>query len=465
MFGKFLLPALALALSATCLHAQEAPAFPPLQTGDMSTHGRNIQRTMRLLAESTPERRNTVRVLFYGQSITEQAWWKSVADDLRKRFPHANLIIENRAIGGHSAQLLVKTAEADLYPWQPDLMIFHVYGAHDKYEEIFRQLRRRTCAEVLQQNDHVVKPADLDEETDAAKLRPDGKIWDAFMNHQFLPGIALKYQTEFCDQRALWKQYLRSNQLEPKALLKDSVHLNPQGEFVMAEAVKAHLRYDPKLEPSPAEAWVKTLAAGRDFTIKDGQVTLAFEGNRVDAILGASGGTLQVRIDGKSPSEIAETAAFTRAGSYPQSNWPCLLRIGSQTPLVAEDWTLTLRETAGDWKTWKFDLTGSQTGADGSGTVGENFVSKSGRIVLDPADWNLDFCLKVFGPRIKDGFAFSWKAVRLGSAVCTVPAARDPTLENAVTLAQGLPHGPHILTLTGDLAALSALRVYTPPLP
>jgi RNA:NAD 2'-phosphotransferase (TPT1/KptA family) len=60
---------------------------------------------------------------FYGQSITEQGWWKIVSEDLKTRFPNANLIIENRAIGGHSSQLLVKTAEADLYPFQPDLVI------------------------------------------------------------------------------------------------------------------------------------------------------------------------------------------------------------------------------------------------------------------------------------------------------------------------------------------------------
>jgi hypothetical protein len=49
----------------------------PKSLGDTASFGRNVQRTMRLLATSTPERRNTVRVLFYGQSITEQGWWKS----------------------------------------------------------------------------------------------------------------------------------------------------------------------------------------------------------------------------------------------------------------------------------------------------------------------------------------------------------------------------------------------------
>ena len=102
-----------------CLAAPATPAdYPAVHFPDPAGWGKNIQRTMRLLATSTPEHRNTVRILFYGQSITEQGWSRLVEEDLRKRFPHANLIIENRALGGFSSQLLVKTAETDLYPFQ-----------------------------------------------------------------------------------------------------------------------------------------------------------------------------------------------------------------------------------------------------------------------------------------------------------------------------------------------------------
>ena len=73
-------------------------------------------------------------------------------------FRNANLVIENRALGGFASQMLVKTAETDLYPFYPDLLIFHVYGAHDKYEDIIRRVRERTTAEILQQNDHVDQP-------------------------------------------------------------------------------------------------------------------------------------------------------------------------------------------------------------------------------------------------------------------------------------------------------------------
>jgi len=66
---------------------------------------------------------------FTGQSITEQEWSKQVAADLRKRFPSADLEIENRAIGGFAAQMLIRPAEHDIYPFYPDLVIFHVFGA------------------------------------------------------------------------------------------------------------------------------------------------------------------------------------------------------------------------------------------------------------------------------------------------------------------------------------------------
>ncbi|MES2570556.1 MAG: SGNH/GDSL hydrolase family protein, partial [Verrucomicrobiota bacterium] len=226
-----------LLLISSSLAADDFP--PPRSLGDTASYGRNLQRTMRLLAESTAEKPNTVRVLFYGQSITEQKWTKLVEDDLRRRFPHANLVVENRALGGFASQMLARTAETDLDAFQPDLLIFHVYGAHDKYEEIIRRTRERTCAEILMQTDHVTKPADLTEETDPAKVPIQSGKWDAFMNHNWLPSIAKKYNAELCNQRAIWKQYLTDYALEPKALLKDGVHLNAHGEYLMAQCVNA----------------------------------------------------------------------------------------------------------------------------------------------------------------------------------------------------------------------------------
>ena len=461
-----------LALAGFLANAAEPSAYPPVKFPDSSDWGRNIQRTMRLLATSTPQQRNTVRILFYGQSITEQGWAKLVEDDLRRRFPHANLIVENRALGGFASQMLVKTAETDLYPFQPDLLIFHVYGAHDSYEDIIRRTRERTTAEILMQNDHVTKPADFTEETDAAKLPPNGKHWDAFMNHNWLPSLARKYGAELCDQRALWKAYLTENKLEPQALLRDSVHLNDHGEWLMAECVKAYLRYDPQLGPSPAEDWVKTLDVGKEVKWADGKLQCEFTGSRVDAICGTSDAApAAIRIDGRKPSERAELYGFTRAVTEPQGKWlvkwPVIAPIGSQVPLLVEDWTLAVTRDATVEQRFTFTLTGSKTGPDGAGRSDERFVSQSGRVVLEANNWNVAYALGVLGGinPVPDEFDVKWCVEPHFVNEFIFSDASDPAAETTVTLAEGLPNAQHTLELSGsEETPITALRVYRPPL-
>lgn len=453
-----------LLLATASLRAADFPA--PKTFGDVGSHGRNIQRAMRLLAESTPEKRNTVRVLFYGQSITEQAWSKQVADDLRARFPNANLVIENRALGGYGSQLLVKTAETDLYPFQPDLLIFHVYGAHDKYEDIIRRTRERTCAEILMQTDHVTKPEHLTEETDPAKVPIQSGKWDAFMNHNWLPSLAKKYGTELCDQRSLWKKYLADYNLEPKALLKDGVHLNPHGEYVMAEFVKAYLRRDAKFDPAPAESWVKTMTVGTDLKWEAGKLRVEFEGNRVDVICKpGTAAPAAVRIDGKRPSEFPELYGFTRALAKPGSKWPPVAPITSEKPLQVEDWTMEVTRDAANEKLYTFTVSGSKTGPDGEGRSDAKFVSKSGRIVIEPEAWNVPFALGVLAglKPLPEKLTVRWSVVPRFTDEFVSPGIKDPSIETMVTLAQGLPNAKHTLEIIGGVETISAIRIYHPP--
>ena len=153
---------------------------PPEPVSDPSPLGRGIQRTMTLLATSTAQHRNHVRVVFYGQSITEQEWSKQVADDLRRRFPHADLEIENRAIGGFASQMLIRPAEHDLYPFYPDLVIFHVFGANQQYDQIIQSIRSRTTAEVLMQTDRVGAKWPQDQPD---KEADKGLWWDYLLPH------------------------------------------------------------------------------------------------------------------------------------------------------------------------------------------------------------------------------------------------------------------------------------------
>lgn len=455
----------AVAFAGLLLAGPADPPFPPPKSvGPAETYGTNIRRAMGLMATSTAERRNTVRVLFYGQSITEQAWTKAVADDLRKRFPHANLVIENRAIGGHSSQLLVKTAEVDLYPFEPDLVIFHVYGSHVEYENILRRVRERTTADILHTTDHLAARDALDEPTDPAGLTP--KQWEPWFNHAFLPDMTKKYRTELADIRGLWKQYLRDHGLRPQDLLKDGVHLNDRGDFVMAELVKAHLRYDPKAKDEP-DGRVTTYTVGKVIDWKDGRLTVPFEGNRVELVCTPGGGKpAAVTIDGRKPSAIPGCYANTRATAFPGSNWPVLLRVMAEKPRVAEEWTLTVTEASADGTGGKFSLAGSVTGEDGAGEVGKRFVSKSGRVVIEPDDWNLAYCYKVFKRPLPVPFAVKWKTYLRGADEFVSPGVKDAAVETTVTAAAGLPNGKHVLELTGGPdVPVSAVRAFRPPLP
>ena len=102
----------------------------------MPAAGSGIERTMSRLAASSTDRPEIVPVVFYGQSITKQNWWREVAADLRAKFTAADLRIENRSIGGYSTQFLIRTMEADILAFHPDPIVFHDYGAEALYEEI-----------------------------------------------------------------------------------------------------------------------------------------------------------------------------------------------------------------------------------------------------------------------------------------------------------------------------------------
>jgi hypothetical protein len=426
--------------------------FPVPPVKDASVLGVGIQRTMTLLATSTPAHRNKVRILFYGQSITEQDWWKRVADDLRRRFPNADLEIENLAIGGFSSQALIRPAEHDLYPFYPDLLIFQVYGANNTYEDIIRNVRTRTTAEVLMQKDHVTawpqeKP---DEKADKALW------WDHMMNHVFLPEIALKYGCALVDVRTPWLEYLRTHQLEPKNLLNDTVHLNDHGNYLLAELVKRYLVYRPDL---PNDGWrdmVRTLEVGKDVAWKGGRLVIEFEGNRVDAIVAkaVSKKTAQVRIDGRKPSEFPECYRITRPTPGPWS--PLFVsRVDHEKPLVLEDWTLKVTSVKPDGKAFTFDVRGSVTGEDGRGDSTQLFVSQSGRVKIAPDAW--------FVPdKVPAGYECRWQVLPMFVDTYEAPEVKDPSRETVVTLIQGVSNAKHTLEIIGEVP-IRAIRVYRPP--
>ncbi len=454
---------LSFGLNGSTLYAADAKPFPALTLTPPPAPSPLIQRTMRRLATSTPTHRETVRILFYGQSITEQKWVEQVVSHLKQTYPHANILAENRSLGGFSSQLLVKTAESDLYSFSPDLLVFHVYGSHINYEEIIRHTRERTSAEILIQTDHVVRPTDFDEETDAAKLPPAGKHWDAFMNHNWLPKVARDNQAALCDQRAMWKIYLRANSLQPKDLLRDTVHLNAYGEFLMAECVKKCLVYDSTLKTAPADAWVTTYPRS-ELTINNGALALKFVGNRIDLVRKVgSTGSIEIGVDNTAPSKLPGSIVFTRALSKPGNKWPVVAGFGSKMLPVVESWSMVLSRDPANPKRYTFTVAGSVTGPDGEGSTDQPFVSKSGRIAILPEHWNIEYALQLAQVKpIPDRLNVSWQAVLLGRDTLGELPKPAPGVESVETVVQGIAPGQHELKLRGSLDQLEAIRVYRP---
>jgi len=424
-----------------------------------NVHGlANIQRTMSLLASSSPAARKRVRLLFYGQSITQSGWSRTVAQELARRYPHADLEVENRAIGGFAADYLVKAAESDLYSYYPDLVVFHVYGAHGPYEDIIRRLRERTTAEILLQTDHVTSEDDLDEERDPARLASDHGSYAAFMSYAFLPALAATYSAAVCDQRTAWKQYLRAQKLPAAALLSDHVHLNAAGDALMAALVLRCLRHAPEAAPSPLERAVTTLRLDG----RGGSRVVEFEGNRVDAVTGGRG-VARVRIDGKPPSSFRELYGFSRA-RVNGALWPPLYDIAAEAALLAEDWTLQVDRALGEEARYTFELFGSRSGRDGRGDSRRRFVSRSRRVVIEPDDWNIEYAFELAGfARVPPHFTINFQAEpHFADSVRAAEAGAGK--EHIVTLAQGLPEGVHRLELSASEGEVpvAALRIYRP---
>jgi hypothetical protein len=434
--------------------------YPMPATPDTVNTGRYIQRTMHLLASSTPAKKNTVKILVYGQSISVQEWWLEVKRDIIERFPNANVIMESQAIGGFASSLLVKTVEMDVSSFYPDLVLFHVYGDHNNYEAIIKTIRSRTVAEVVLQTDHYTKKDDYSDK----------------MAYEILPALAKKYACEIIDVRSAWKKYLDANGYEPSKLLKDEVHLNEHGSFLMAELIKPYLQYKPRFKKDEFQL-LKTYKVGTDIFIKGNTLRLPFKGNRVDVITADSvthTSTATVLVDGRKPSSFQGTYFMTRPYRDNNQGWPwtlpAMIRIAHEAPWIAEEWTCTFTDLAPPFADFTFAIRGSKTGKDGVGRASEDFVSKSKRVIIKGGDadgggdWHLNRSYQVLKTTVQNGDSVQWKTYSISTDLYNAGKNQDSSLQNSTTLFQGIPNGDHVLTIksTSGRLPIREIRVYKP---
>jgi hypothetical protein len=337
-------------------------------------------------------------------------------------------------------------------------MIFHVFGSHIDYERIIRNTRRFTTCQIAIWNDHVTR----------LPVPPDA--WNNKMSYNFVPRYAERYGCCLMDIRTPWLEYLKKHDFQPQKFLRDGVHLNDNGNWLLAELIKDRLVYNPDL-PDDWRQTVRTHAVGEDLEWRDGRLKMEFTGNRIDALSAWTGRgeapAARVLIDGKAPSEFPRLYYHERPGGTPHIGWPTIMRIGWEEPLVLEKWTVRCWDFSDDAEEFKFEVTGSETGPDGQGVSTEKFVSDSGRVVFRPEDWVFSYDRRVSKKPMPEEFTFSWRVRPLFTDVLTPEQVEDPSREYPTTLAKLLANEKHTLELVaenGESAPVAALRVYEPPI-
>lgn len=437
--------------------------FPPLKASALNQKSpKFLTNTLQLLSDNNPNTKRPVIILFYGQSITEQGWWKTVAKNIQTNFPQADIVFENKAIGAHTSERLIKTAEADVYPLQPDLVIFHVYGNHHDYESIIKGIRDFTLADIAIMTDHLEKFANISEETLPKNLSSHNMLnkmhnylnkssrkasWDGWKNYVFLPYISKQYKVELIDVRDSWKDYLITNKIPTSHLLIDNVHLNSQGEFVMSEIVSSYFQSKFSIKNKALEH-EKLFLINRDLKTTSQKLILKCDGNRFDLILkpGAVEGLINISIDGNLPSFNNKTFGFTRTSTYPDSNWPAILRVRrGDNALIEEDWILSIKNANSDLTNFDFNLVGTKTGFDGVGNSNKRFISNSGRVILEPEDWNLAFAKSVYKKSLPPQFKVSWKSEFRGVNRLYLKS----TLSKEIRISQDITKKMHTLEFSG----------------
>ncbi|HEX7654216.1 MAG TPA: hypothetical protein VF607_11970, partial [Verrucomicrobiae bacterium] len=339
-----------------------------------------------------------IRVMIYGQSITGQPWTTQMVGDVQARFPGHQWNVVNRCLSGTPSQDLIYSTDADVFPFNPDLIIFHCYGDTNLYAQIIAHMRARTTSDILIINDHYVHWDSLSD--------PGIGLWDG----QVLPDIALLYGACMADIRTPWKEYLVTHNLPISALTLDGLHPNATGQALLRQYAGAYA-HGPSLQPSP-----DPYNCPRALRVKipsdaraSGIWQLPFTGTRVTARVGA--GDASILVDGVPPSGLVGGAVHTRSSLWPGTGWwPALRKVDCAAPMLPERWKVHIDKLISS-NSFQFSVTGSVTGPDGSGSTAAEFRSTSGRVVIEPVYWWWNGLVGT----LTNGMEFTWNAVATGA--------------------------------------------------
>lgn len=392
------------------------------------------------------------KIQFYGQSIIAGVDVNNVKKQLLKAYPTASLEMLNNAIGGYQAPKLLKTAEYDLYPNYPDLIIFHVYGGikNGELERIFSNIKTRLSSDVIIFDHHISNAGSV-----VGQQRLD-KIQDS--ESVAIRDLALECGFGFIPVRDLWKEFLQLNPtLQLKDLLRDGVHPNDLGKSYLEWLILQHVI---KAVNSNNKDYILT----SNHVIEDKSATVAvdFTGNRIDLQPSEQhvGTQLEVFIDGIPVSQNNNLYAVSRPTSFPRQWWPAItnIRLNSDFSQVEQDWTLIFKNINREKETFEFTLIGSVSGSQGLGYSDKDFISNDGSIEIDALD------IAIF-PLDKNINSQDLENIEITFSV--YPLFTSPILitdSKTIVLARLLENTSHTLSLKIDQGNLedAYLRFYQP---
>jgi len=388
-----------------------------------------------------------VRVLFYGQSITRQTWSHEIENYIQQSFPGVTFKFANLAVGGHAADRLKRLVDADVLPFLPDLVIFHVYGGSEDYEEIVRTIRTSSSAAMIVATDHLVSDSEINEETrpsflfeskmvrnflSALRVIHENSTFYSWRNNVFIPGMAEKYGLFLIDVRSSWKRAVQDSGHSVSFFLADQVHLNEMGNRLMSHIFRSSLADFFKIATHTYMA---------NSRIKQFNVELPI--NYSSCVPGNVGDGFLVRItrpikygisiliNGKKPDADLDTFWFTRVSELAGTGWPGLLHVIEKNDNHSDDWEVYLKNKAPNGAI-EFTVRSNLTGDEGFGRTDRDYISRSGRIEIKAKDWNIEYVVSVFKSAGVVGEALRWSGRHLGFSKLSA----DATKKNDIVIYQ-----------------------------
>jgi hypothetical protein len=433
---------------------------------------KRLTRTRSLLKSATADHHPVLRVMVYGQSHSLGEWSNYLAANLQRMYPHTSIVITNRAIAGFSALLLSRSVNADVVPWQPDLLLLHCMGDDlVDYRRLYSTIKSQVSCEVLVHADHIQSNSQLNESLDISEIGPDS-YW-VLRNYHWLPELVNKYDFCWADIRTPWKDYIFANGINYKKLLaEDGYHCNDLGHHLTADLISEFFRTEPDfvaMDPYD-NSKIKTLELTGQTSLVGKESSFRIKGNRVDVVYDstpeAQTPVCEFTVDGNAPEKIQNFYSFDRASPAWWTPWPGILAATHVSMPVEERWTINTDSISLNTGQVFFSVEGSITGKDGNGSnFGQPFVSNSKRLRIEPEAFmqHLAYALTLQVP--PDNWKIQFDCVLRAAKSFKPHPPTQAGVESLETLFLSNDEAEHelkIISRSSANAGIKALRVYSP---